>query len=634
LIKPKHRNQGADTPGYDGATYSIAFDANFPKNASMTGKQINWDAARELTADNMLSIVMPAHNLAKAIAGNIQTVHKTVSAEKVPFEIIAVDDGSDDSTSAEIDQLCADLPHLKHIRLRQNSGKGAALMRGFNASSGKYILFIDADLDLPPDQTGLFFQIMKEESSDIVIGCKMHQDSQLSYPLHRRIMSASYFALVKALIGLPIRDTQTGIKLFKREALESAFPRMLVKQFAFDLELLSIAHESGFKISEAPVTLDFQVRSYPFRIKAIVQIAIDTLAIFYRTKILRYYKSIPIVSMPSPLPLVSVIVACPASSDYLEECIEALLLQDYKDFEVLILPDAPTNKDWKDSRIHEIATGAIRPAEKRNMGIQHAKGSLCAFLDDDAFPMDDWLQNAVLHFSDTEVGATGGPAATPPNDPFMAQLSGHVFSNTLVSGGYRYRYTPGRVREVEDYPSCNLIVRTEILRELDGFRTDFWPGEDTYLCMDIVNRCKKKIIYDPRILACHHRRNLFLPHLRQVARYALHRGYFARKFPATSRKISYAMPSLFVLGLISGGSLAYLWPPIRTPYILSVSLYAAITFLFAIHRNPLAWILVWLGIMSTHVVYGIRFVVGLLSKQMPETVALFDHPSESPNTPS
>ena len=592
------------------------------------GKADRWSAARTVAGGKLLSIVMPAYNLADRIAANIRIVHDVMSGSGLDFEIVAVDDGSRDDTSGAIRRLAAAMPRLKPVQLKVNAGKGAALKRGFQASKGDFVLFLDADLDLPVDQAAHFFSTMESARADIVIGCKMHPDSELRYPLHRRIMSRTYFALVKTLIGLPVRDTQTGIKLFRRAALDASFPRMLVKQYAFDLELLAIAHDFGFKIAEAPVRLDFQARSYPFSVKAIMRIAIDTLAIFYRTKILRYYKSIPLRSMPNPPPLISVIIACPAYSEYLEECIQAILLQTYGNFEVMILPDGVTGKAWPDARIKEIPTGAIRPAEKRNIGIREAKGEICAFLDDDAFPAEDWLQNAALYFSAAEVGAVGGPAVTPPNDPLLAQVSGNVFASPLVSGGYRYRYTAGRVREVEDFPSCNLIVKTSTVRDLNGFRTDFWPGEDTFLCMDIVHKSGRKIIYDPRILVYHHRRNVFLPHLRQVGRYALHRGYFARKFPATSRKLSYFVPSLFVAGVLSGAAASCFLPALRPAYIISMLIYGAIALLFSFSLSPVQWVLGWLGTMATHIVYGIRFVIGILSKQMPETVALFDHPSE------
>lgn len=587
-----------------------------------------WDDALKVTGNRLTSIIMPAHNLGRSIAANIGKVVEVFSASGLNFEIVVVDDGSSDSTFREISTAAAANPAIICVRLEQNSGKGAALKKGFRSSRGDFIIFLDADLDLPPGQAKHFFTVMEQSGSDIVIGCKMHRHSRLSYPMHRRIMSRAYFVMVKLLMGLPLHDTQTGLKLFRRAALEAAFPRMLVKAFAFDLELLAIAYEAGFTISEAPVELTFQKRAYPFKATAVIRTAIDTLAIFYRIKVLHYYKSIPSATLPNPAPLVSVIIACPAWSSYLDECVQAITSQDYEPYEVLVLPDNPTGREWSDPRIREIPTGPIRPAEKRNKGILEANGSLCAFLDDDAFPMDDWMLNAVLPFCDPDAGAAGGPAVTPPGDPAMAQLGGKVFSNPLVSGNYRYRYAADRARQVEDFPSCNLIARTDLLRQIGGFRTDFWPGEDTYLCMEIVKKLGKKIFYDPRIMAGHHRRKLFLPHLRQIGRYALHRGFFARKFPATSRKISYAMPSLFVAGLLGGGLLSCVFAPVRQAYFTCVSLYLAVTLMFAADPNPVRWLIIWLGIISSHIVYGARFAAGLFSKQMPETVQFFDHPSQ------
>ena len=108
-------------------------------------------------------------------------------------------------------------------------------------------------------------------------------------------------------------------------------------------------------------------------------------------------------------------------------------------------------------------------------------------------------------------------------------------------------------RDVDDYPSCNLLVRADVLRAINGYRTDFWPGEDTLLCEDIVYGQGKRLVYDPWAIVYHHRRRLFGPHLRQLGRYAFHRGYFVKKSPKTSFKLSYFIPSLFVLGLVAGG---------------------------------------------------------------------------------
>ena len=111
----------------------------------------------------------------------------------------------------------------------------------------------------------------------------------------------------------------------------------------------------------------------------------------------------------------------------------------------------------------------------------HAKGEILAFLDDDAYPVKDWLKNAVKNFSDPQVAAVGGPAVTPEEDSDLQKTSGLIYSSVLVSGNFTYRYIPGKRQEVEDYPSCNFLVRKSVMQELGGFNTNFWPGEDTKL---------------------------------------------------------------------------------------------------------------------------------------------------------
>ena len=592
-----------------------------------SGRDPAWDCARRRLGSSPLSVIMPAHNLGPSVAQNVRTV-RDLFQDQIPFEIVVVDDGSKDNTKQEIEKIAAELPEVRPVLLPRNLGKGAALTWGFRASRGEHVLLLDADLDLAPGHVKRFFEIMEEEQADVVIGSKRHEESRLDYPWHRRLASAVYYGIVKFLIGLPVRDTQTGIKLFKREVLDWVIPRMLVKSFAFDLELLAIAHENGYKVAEAPVTLKFQVMMGSLSVHSVREVMNDTLAIFYRTKILRYYQTIRHTEIPSPPPSVSIVIAYPTHTACLDECLDTIARQTYEDYEVILLPDESYSVDRP--KVCLVATGPCRPAEKRNMGINLARGSIVAFLDDDAFPADDWLAHALVYFSDPDVSAVGGPAVTPPSDPYMAMLGGRVLANRLVSGGYRSRYTPTRVHEVTDFPSCNLLVRTEALKSLGGFRTDFWPGEDTILCLEIMETLGKKIIYDPRVLAYHHRRRLFLPHLRQIGRYALHRGYFARKFPATSRKLSYMLPSLFVLGLVSGAVAASFLPPLRPAYLSVVAFYAVVT-LIGSHRvrDPVAWFLVWLGIISTHCVYGARFLQGLLSPRMPDEVQRFDHASEN-----
>lgn len=238
----------------------------------------------------MLSIVMPAYNEASSIAENVCETVQTMSALGVDFEIVVVDDGSMDGTHvAAIDALRAWPDRVRVVRCWRNEGKGNALICGTAYSRGDYVAFLDADMDLHPEQLDHFFTVMNARGVDAVIGSKFHPESTVDYPRIRRIYSFFYYMLVRSLFGLPVRDTQTGIKLFKRRVLEHVLPRVLVKRFAFDLELLANVHHFGYSIVEAPVEVNFKRVCSRLRLPAVWSVFVDTLAIFYRMRILRYY---------------------------------------------------------------------------------------------------------------------------------------------------------------------------------------------------------------------------------------------------------------------------------------------------------------------------------------------------------
>jgi glycosyltransferase involved in cell wall biosynthesis len=238
----------------------------------------------------MLSILMPAYNEAHSIAENVCETVETMRALGIDFEIVVIDDGSLDGThTAAINALRVWPDCVRVVRCGRNEGKGNALICGTAYSKGEYVAFLDADMDLHPEQLENFFTIMKSRGADVVIGSKFHPQSKVEYPRLRRIYSFFYFMLVRSLFGLPVRDTQTGIKLFKREVLEHVLPRVLVKRFAFDLELLANVHHFGYRIVEAPVVVNFNRVCSRLRLPAVWNVFVDTLAIFYRMRILRYY---------------------------------------------------------------------------------------------------------------------------------------------------------------------------------------------------------------------------------------------------------------------------------------------------------------------------------------------------------
>ena len=574
-----------------------------------------------------LSVILPTFNLAGTIRRNLDKVESVLKGIGVPCEMIPVDDGSSDGTPAIIRDWAASGPHRNPVLLERNGGKGNALKAGFRASSGRLVLLLDGDLDILPDCLPGFLGVMEREHADIVIGSKRHPASRVAYPWHRRIASAVYFGLVKLFIGMPITDTQTGMKLFRRDVLGDALDRMLVKTYAFDLELLSIAYGRGAKIAEAPVVIRFGEKFGALSTKTVRQMSMDSLAVFYRLRILNYYAN---VEVPPPLGRdlpISVVIACPHGSWMLDECLDALDRQTYRSFEVIVLPDGDLKlkKDYG-FRLKVIPTGKVRPAEKRNVGIDASEGDVVAFIDDDAYPDERWLENAVKYFGEPTICALGGPGVTPPGDGFWAKCGGRVYENIFVSGNYRYRYLGGRVRkDIEDYPSCNLFVRRDVLKQIGGYRTDFWPGEDTLLCEDIVKRAKRRIVYDPWTLVYHHRRPLFAAHLRQLGRYGFHRGYFVKRFPATSFRLSYFVPSAFVCYLLSlaafflfrkvmgCGALCPTAAVVAAPLLF----YILFTVISTFSLNPFRWIITETGVFLSHVWYGVQFMRGLLASRAP-----------------
>ena len=312
---------------------------------------------------------------------------------------------------------------------------------------------------------------------------------------------------------------------------------------------------------------------------------------------------------------VSIIIPVKEINDYIREAMRFYPNLDYEDYEILIFPDEESDETFPNTRI--IPSGKVGPAEKRDMSLKYATGDIFAFIDDDAYPRNDWLKNAVKYFDNPEVGAVGGPAVTAPQDGILQQASGKVYESFLCSGGYTYRYLAKAEREVDDLPSVNLIVRRDVFEQVGGYDSNFYPGEDTKLCLDIVEKAKKKIIYSPDVYVYHHRRKMFKQHLKQATNYAKHRGYFAKKLPQTSLKLAYFIPSLFVIGLIIGPVVCAFVPILWYAYWSVLALYLLLLIISIRKPGSFAvWILTILGIFATHFGYGVCFIRGLLSKEL------------------
>lgn len=325
-------------------------------------------------------------------------------------------------------------------------------------------------------------------------------------------------------------------------------------------------------------------------------------------------------------PTFSVIIPVKAVNNYLrKETIPKILEQTYQNFEIVILPDKKSFQKFPKTRIIPTFSQS-GPAQKRDIGAQKSRGKILAFLDDDAYPSKDWLESSLRYFQkpDGKVAAVCGPGVTPPDDDLRQKASGWIWSTWLGAGGAGvYRCVPQKAREVDDFPTFNLLIRRDDFLKVGGFDSHFWPGEDTKICLDLIQKLGKKIIYDPKILVYHHRRPLFEAHLKQIGNYGLHRGHFARILPETSLRLGYLIPVFFTLGLIAGFILSFIHPFFLASYLGVVFIYLLLLlkegfWVFLKERNFYLSLLVVIGIFLTHLWYGLRFIQGFFSKQLKQ----------------
>jgi len=251
-------------------------------------ERLNVPAADRVEAPGIkLSVVVPAYREARHIQENLRRLLTELDAVGRSYEVIVVSDGNTDATAREAAMVVS--PNIKVIEYSRNMGKGYALRCGVSHSSGELVTFIDADMELNPHYIKGFVAVMETFDCDAVVGSKRHPMSNVNYPMARRFQSWLYQLLIRALFNVKVRDTQTGLKLFRRPVLEDVVPLLAIKRFAFDLELLVVARQLGYrKVMEAPVDLNYKFES-TVDPKAAWRILWDTAAIFYRLHILRYY---------------------------------------------------------------------------------------------------------------------------------------------------------------------------------------------------------------------------------------------------------------------------------------------------------------------------------------------------------
>jgi glycosyltransferase involved in cell wall biosynthesis len=232
-----------------------------------------------------LSFVIPAYNEEVFIEDTLGTLDSVFKKKINQYEIVVVDDGSQDETYKKALQYANRNGHVKVIRYARNTGKGFAIKTGVMESTGDIVIFVDGDMEI--DFNTISKYVVALENADIVIATKWHSRSTVSMPFSRKLLSRTFNVLVRLLIGFDLKDTQVGLKVMKRNAVDKIFPRLAVKRYAFDVELLALAHLFDLKIVELPVKLKLDSS---FKPENAWHMFVDLLGIAYRLRIIRWYQ--------------------------------------------------------------------------------------------------------------------------------------------------------------------------------------------------------------------------------------------------------------------------------------------------------------------------------------------------------
>lgn len=243
----------------------------------------------------LVSVIVPAFKQEETIVKDLSRIKEVLDKLRYPAELICVVDGKTDRTFERAYSFAKTCKNVKVIGYETNKGKGYAVRFGMAESKGDVIGFIDAGMDLNPNGLSLLLEHFEWYEADIIVGSKRHPVSKVDYPWQRKILSMGYQLLVFILFGLKVRDTQVGMKFFKREVLEKVLPRLLVKAYAFDIEILAVSNYLGYKrIFEAPVEIKLNFGSASIitsqkLLRTVLLMLKDTLAVFYRLRIRKYY---------------------------------------------------------------------------------------------------------------------------------------------------------------------------------------------------------------------------------------------------------------------------------------------------------------------------------------------------------
>ena len=196
-----------------------------------------------------VSIVVPCYQEEKHLKQSVIAIHELLRHTDYKFEMIFVDDCSKDKTKEIILDIADSFPNVKYVFNDTNVGRGGTFMHGVNISSGKYVGFLDIDLEV---SCVYLIKILAEldKGADVVTIRRHYAISPSPSFIFRHILSVGYKFLIQKYIGIPSMDTETGFKFFNRKRLQELSGKILNKKWFFDTEVMVIAHYNKYLIKE------------------------------------------------------------------------------------------------------------------------------------------------------------------------------------------------------------------------------------------------------------------------------------------------------------------------------------------------------------------------------------------------
>lgn len=223
-----------------------------------------------------LSVIIPAYNEVKRLPLTLIDIDKRLDKAKYSYEILVVNDGSTDGTAEAVERLASIIKTIRLIDNKENRGKGAAVKQGMLDAQGDYRLFTDADNSTTIDQFDKMIPYFKD-GYHVVIGSRDVKGAELHppQPWYKVFLGNIGNLIIQVLLLPGIWDTQCGFKCFSREASLKIFPLQRINGWGFDVEILSLAKDFGYKIKEVPVVWINDIRS-KVNSKAYLQVLIET----------------------------------------------------------------------------------------------------------------------------------------------------------------------------------------------------------------------------------------------------------------------------------------------------------------------------------------------------------------------